>query len=282
MSREHTMNDGSRHRTRLPMGPMGLLAVVGLAVVISASPAEAYGAGTVVGPGASQGSGTSQGASVSISLDDADIGMSSAVKILALLTVITLVPSMLLLMTSFTRIIIVFSFVRHAIGTQQMPPNQVLIGLALFLTMFVMAPVWAEIHDEAIVPREAGEISQEEAIRRAVAPVERFMLSQTREEDLALFYSVSDRPRPAAPQDVAFTVLVPAFVISELKTAFQMGFLLFVPFLLVDMVVSSILMGMGMMMLPPVIVSLPLKIMLFVLADGWNLLVGSLLRSFEP
>ena len=204
----------------------------------------------------------------------------TAIKILAMLTVLTIAPAILVTMTSFTRIAIVFSFVRHALGTQSMPPNQVLIGLALFLTVFVMRPVWERIETEALTPYRAGALTESQALEGALVPVRAFMLRQTREKDLALFYRLTGTARPANHSDVATTLLIPAFVISELKTAFQMGFLLFLPFLLLDMVVSAILMAMGMMMLPPILISLPFKIMLFVLVDGWNLLVSGLVRSF--
>lgn len=204
----------------------------------------------------------------------------TAFKILGLLTVLTLAPAILITMTAFTRIVIVFSFVRHALGTQQMPPNQVVIGLSLFLTMFVMRPVWERIHTDALVPYQAGEVNEQIALKQALVPLHEFMLRQTREKDLGLFYGLTGTARPSNVKDVATGLLIPAFVVSELKTAFQMGFLLFVPFLVLDLVIASLLMAMGMMMLPPVLISLPFKVMLFVLVDGWNLLVGGLLRSF--
>ncbi len=204
----------------------------------------------------------------------------TALKILGLLTLMTLAPSILITMTSFTRIIIVFSFVRHAMGTQSMPPNQVLVGLALFLSMFVMKPVWERIDAEALTPYRAGELGDYEALTAAMNPVKDFMIRQTRQKDLALFYQISKTSRPQTQADVPASLLIPAFVISELKTAFQMGFMLFMPFLLLDMVIASILMAMGMMMLPPILISLPFKVMLFVLVDGWNLLISSLIRSF--
>ena len=221
------------------------------------------------------------GANIQLSLGDGGPAETvTGLKILALLTVLTLAPALLVTMTSFTRIVIVFSFVRHAMGTQTMPPNQVMVGLALFLTLFVMKPVWDRIEVEAIAPYQAGTLSEIEALELALVPVKQFMLRQTREKDLALFYRLTNTEHPAARSDVATTLLVPAFIISELKTAFQMGFLLFLPFLLLDMIVASILMAMGMMMLPPILISLPFKVMLFVLVDGWNLLVGGVLRSF--
>lgn len=201
-------------------------------------------------------------------------------RILALLTVMTLAPAILLTMTSFTRIVIVFSFLRQALGTQQSPPNQVLVALALFLTVFIMQPVWGKVHTEAIQPYVAGAISQEVALDRALTPIRAFMFEHTRQKDLALFIRASGDDRPRTRRDVGTMQLIPAYVLSELKTAFQMGFMLYIPFLVLDMVVASILMAMGMMMLPPILISLPFKVMLFVLVDGWNLLVGSLVQSF--
>lgn len=205
---------------------------------------------------------------------------SSGLELVLLLTIITLVPTLLLMMTSFTRIIIVLGFIRTALGVPQLPPNQVLLGLALFMTIFIMAPVWTEINDEAVQPLQAGEISQREAVDRAVVPLREFMFKQTRERDIALFMQMGQLERPQSEADVPTWVLIPAYVISELKTAFQMGFLIFIPFLIIDLIVSSTLMSMGMMMLPPVIVSLPFKILLFVMVDGWDLIVKSLVTSF--
>ncbi len=201
-------------------------------------------------------------------------------RILALLTVLTLAPAILLTMTSFTRIVIVFSFLRQALGTQQSPPNQVMIALALFLTVFIMQPVWSKVNEEALQPYVEGTIDQTVALERAVTPVRAFMFAHTRQKDLGLFVEAAGQDKPRTRADVSTWQLVPAFVLSELKTAFTMGFMLYIPFLVLDMVVASILMAMGMMMLPPILISLPFKIMLFVLVDGWNLLVGSLVRSF--
>jgi flagellar biosynthetic protein FliP len=219
---------------------------------------------------------------IQVGIDDANKpeSVSSALQILALLTVLTLAPSILIMTTSFSRIIIVLSFLRQAMGTQQTPPTQVLIGLGLFLTLFVMQPVWSEINDKALQPYLSEEISQDEALLEAEIPIKRFMLRQTREKDLALFVNLIDGDRPATPQDAGLQTLVPAFIISELKTAFQIGFLIYIPFLILDMVVASILLSMGMMMLPPVLISLPFKLMLFVLVDGWHLTIGSLIKSF--
>lgn len=203
-----------------------------------------------------------------------------SINILVLLTILTLLPSILILFTSFTRIIVVFSLLRNALATQQTPPNQVLIGLALFLTFFIMSPVYGEVIDEAINPYLEGNISQEQAIEVGKEPLKEFMLRQTREKDLALFVNISEEELPEDRLDVSFTTLVPAFVISELKTAFQIGFLLYIPFIVIDLVVASILMSMGMFMLPPVSISLPFKLLLFILVDGWNLIVKSLVESF--
>lgn len=202
-------------------------------------------------------------------------------QILAILTILTLAPAILILMTSFTRIIVVFSFLRNALATQQMPPNQVLIGLALFLTFFTMAPVWTEINQNALQPYLAHEITQEEAYHNALNPLRTFMIEQTREKDLALFVNLSQLPKPEGPEQVPTHVLIPAFAISELKTAFQIGFILYLPFIIIDMVVASTLMSMGMMMLPPMMISLPFKLLLFILVDGWNLVVQSLITSFR-
>jgi flagellar biosynthesis protein FliP len=206
--------------------------------------------------------------------------LETTVKLLLLLTVLSLAPSILILMTSFARIVIVLSFVRTSLATQQMPPNQVLIGLALFLTFFIMSPVFSEINQEALTPLFNGEITQDEAFEKAALPMKEFMAKQTRQKDLELFLSYNKVETPNSIGEIPLTSLIPAFVISELKTAFQMGFMIFIPFLVIDMIVSSILMAMGMMMLPPVMISLPFKILLFVLVDGWYLIVQSLLMSF--
>ena len=204
----------------------------------------------------------------------------NSVKLLMLLTVLTVAPSFLILTTSFTRIVIVFSFLRNALGTQQAPPNQALVGLALFLTLFIMQPVYTQVMTEAVTPFMENEITQQEAIDRAIIPMKQFMLKETREKDLALFLRASGSENVATPMDLSLTTVVPAFAISEMKTAFSIGFIIYLPFLVIDMVVASILMSMGMMMLPPVMISLPFKILLFVLVDGWYLMVESLLNSF--
>ena len=205
--------------------------------------------------------------------------VSSALQILFLLTILTLAPSILIMTTSFARIIIVLSFLRQAMGTQQTPPTQVLIGLGLFLTLFVMGPTWSKINENALQPYLNEEISQMDALKLAEAPLKSFMLAQTREKDLSLFVNLGDGER-VSDSEVEIQSLIPAFIISELKTAFQIGFLIYIPFLILDMVVASILLSMGMMMLPPVLISLPFKLMLFVMVDGWYLIVGSLIRSF--
>ena len=204
----------------------------------------------------------------------------SAIKLIAILTVLTLAPAILIMMTSFTRIVIVLSFVRQALGTQQMPPNQLLVGLALFISLFIMSPALTKINNDAVQPYLKGTISQEVALTNALAPLRKFMFNQTRDADLALFVRMSKMDRPKTRADVPSSVLIPAFIVSELKTAFQIGFIIYLPFLVIDMVAASVLMAMGMMMLPPVIISLPFKIMLFVFVDGWSLLVGSLVKSF--
>jgi flagellar biosynthetic protein FliP len=205
---------------------------------------------------------------------------SSAVQILLVLTVLSVAPAILLLMTSFTRIVVVLSFVRNALATQQMPPNQVLVALALFMTFFIMAPTFAKVNETAVQPFMQGKLSQQQAFEKAAIPFKEFMAKQTREKDLALFLEYTKAERPKTIQDIPLTALVPAYAISELKTAFQIGFMIFIPFLVIDMIVSSILMGMGMMMLPPVMISLPFKILLFIMVDGWYLIVKSLLLSF--
>lgn len=231
----------------------------------------------------------SQSAAAQVTLPSINLGLHSTnnpqeivstIKIIILLTVLTLAPAILIMMTSFTRIIIVLSIVRQALGTQQMPPNQLLVGLALFLTMFVMAPFFNKINHDALQPFLHNQIGQEEAFTKAMLPIRKFMFNQTRDSDLALFVGMSKIQRPKTRSDVPNSVLIPSFVVSELKTAFQMGFIIYLPFLVIDMVASSVLMAMGMMMLPPVVISLPFKIMLFVFVDGWGLLVGSLVKSF--
>ena len=203
-----------------------------------------------------------------------------SIQTLLFITALSFLPALVLMMTAFTRIIIVLSLLRHALGTQASPPNQVMVGLALFLTFFVMAPVADRIYGDAYLPMAENRISFNEALERGAAPLKAFMLKQTRAADLGLFSRIGNAPRVDRPEDLPLRVVIPAFVTSELKTAFQIGFIVFIPFLIIDMVVASVLMSMGMMMMSPVIVSLPFKIMLFVLVDGWNLVIGSLVQSF--
>ncbi len=205
---------------------------------------------------------------------------SLTIQVLALMTALTLLPAFVLMMSSFTRIIIVLSILRQALGTAQTPPNQVLIGLALFLTLFVMAPVISTSYETGLAPYLEGEMGVEEAFDQGMAPIRAFMLDQTRESELELFLELANETEVTAPEEISTAVLVPAFITSELKTAFQIGFLIFIPFVIIDLVVASVLMSMGMMMLSPMLVSLPFKIMLFVLIDGWSLLIGTLAGSF--
>jgi flagellar biosynthetic protein FliP len=220
---------------------------------------------------------------IQLNLDDSKgpQQLSSAMQIIFGLTVLSLAPALLILTTSFTRLAIVLSFLRQALGTQQAPPNQVIIGLALFLTFFIMQPVWQKINQEAIQPYQQHKISSEELMNRGSAPLKDFMLKHTHKSDLALFVSISQKDKPQNAEALPISTVIPAFVTSELKTAFQIGFMLYIPFIILDMVVSSILLSMGMMMLPPAMISLPFKLMLFILVDGWNLLIGSLVKSFQ-
>ncbi|BAU22749.1 flagellar biosynthesis protein FliP [Caldimicrobium thiodismutans] len=206
--------------------------------------------------------------------------MSVFLQILLLLTILSIAPAILLMLTSFTRLVVVFSILRHALGLQQTPPNQVLISLALFLTFFIMTPVFKEVYTSALQPYLQKQINEEELFKRAAHPIKDFMFKNTREKDLALFIKLRGEERPKTKEDVSLLTLIPAFMISELKTAFQIGFLLYIPFLVIDIVVSSVLISMGVLMLPPMMLSLPLKLLLFVLVDGWNLLVMSLVKSF--
>lgn len=219
---------------------------------------------------------------LTLNLDDtgAPKQLSGLLQIVIILTILSIAPTILLMTTSFTRLVIALSFLRHALGTQQSPPNQVIISLALFMTFFIMKPVWESAYQNAYVPYRDGQMTGEEFLGEVQKPFKKFMLKYTREKDLALFVSFSSGVKPRNPDDLSLSVIVPAFAISEVTTAFKIGFLLYVPFLILDMVVASILLSMGMMMLPPVMISLPFKIMLFVLVDGWNLLMGSLVKSF--
>ena len=219
---------------------------------------------------------------ISLGVDSAQSGsdLNVTLQLVFLMTILSLAPAILILLTSFTRIVIVFHFIRQALGTQQIPPNQILIGLGLFITFYIMAPVWTNVNDNALQPYLKDEITQAEAYDRAIVPVRAFMIEHTREKDLALFVKLSENDKPANIAEVSTLVLIPAFAISELRVAFQIGFILYVPFLIIDMVVASVLMSMGMLMLPPMMISLPFKILLFILVDGWYLLVSSLVKSF--
>ncbi|MEH7337282.1 flagellar type III secretion system pore protein FliP [Priestia megaterium] len=207
--------------------------------------------------------------------------ISTSVQLLLLLTVFSVAPGILIMMTCFTRIVIVLSFVRTSLGTQQMPPNQILVGLSLFLTFFIMAPTFSQVNEQALQPLLKEKITLNQAYEKAAEPMKEFMSAHTRQKDLALFLEYADIDKPSSVQDIPLTALVPAYAISELKTAFQIGFMIFIPFLIIDMIIASVLMSMGMMMLPPVMISLPFKILLFVLVDGWNLVVKSLLIGFQ-
>ena len=254
----------SRHRARRA----ALLATLAALAVTAAGCVAADGSTAVpnIGIGAEAGEDPS--------------GAATGVQLLLLLTVLSIAPALLVMVTSFTRIIIVLSLVRNAVGVPQLPPNQVLLGIAFLLTVFVMAPVWQQVNERALQPYLAGDKDQGEAMREAEQPVRKFMLAQTRESDLELFVGLSAEERPQTVDDVPTYVVIPSFIVSELKTAFLMGFIIFVPFLVIDIIVSSALLSMGMMMLPPVVVSLPFKILLFVLVDGWGLIIGSLVSSF--
>jgi flagellar biosynthetic protein FliP len=245
-----------------------LMAVILLLLVFAANPTEAFAQQPVP--------------KISVNIDSAKNPRDVAVtlEILLLMTVLTLAPAILVLTTSFTRIIVIFHFLRQAVGLQQMPPNQVLIGLALFLTVFIMNPVISDVYQGAVKPYLAEEISFDDAIDKASTPMRDFMLKNTREKDLSLLVSIGMQAKPENATEVATHLLVPAFVISELRIAFQIGFLIYIPFLVIDVVVASVLMSMGMLMLPPIMISLPFKVMLFVLIDGWYLIVGSVIRSF--
>ncbi|MBR0261753.1 MAG: flagellar type III secretion system pore protein FliP [Selenomonadaceae bacterium] len=207
--------------------------------------------------------------------------VASTLQVIAVLTLATIAPGILMMTTSFVRIVVIIGFLRNALATQNVPPNQVIVSLALFLTFYIMAPYWSQANDNGLQPYLAGQISQEEAITNVLEPMREFMFRQTREADLALFVNLSEAERPETQEDVSTFVLIPAFIISELKTAFQIGFMLYVPFIVIDMIVATTLMSMGMMMLPPVMISLPFKILLFVMIDGWHLLIQSIIVSFR-
>lgn len=221
------------------------------------------------------------GVNVNVNASNSPSDVATSVQIILLLTVLSLAPAILILMTCFTRIIVVFSFVRNALSIQQMPPNQVLIGLALFMTLFIMQPTITQVNDQALQPYMKGQLTQSQAIEKAGIPFKHFMAKQTREKDLQLFLDFRKQQMPKTVEEIPLSTLVPAFAISELKTAFQIGFMIFIPFLIIDLVVSTTLMSMGMMMLPPVMISLPFKILLFVMVDGWYLIVKSLLQGYQ-
>ncbi|MBQ3726859.1 MAG: flagellar type III secretion system pore protein FliP [Selenomonadaceae bacterium] len=207
--------------------------------------------------------------------------VASTLQVIAVLTLATIAPGILMMTTSFVRIVVIIGFLRNALATQNVPPNQVIVSLAMFLTFYIMAPYWSQANDNGLQPYLAGQISQEEAITNVLEPMREFMFRQTRESDLALFVNLSEAERPNSQEDVSTFTLIPAFIISELKTAFQIGFMLYVPFIVIDMIVATTLMSMGMMMLPPVMISLPFKILLFVMIDGWHLLIQSIIVSFR-
>ncbi len=207
--------------------------------------------------------------------------VATSLQLLAVLTILSLAPAIIMMTTAFVRIVVVIGLLRNALSTQNVPPNQVVVALALFLTFYIMSPYWSEANDNGIQPYLAGRITQEEALKNTIAPLREFMFKQTREADLALFVNLSQAERPNSPEDVSTFTLIPAYVISELKTAFQIGFMIYIPFIVIDMIVASTLMGMGMMMLPPVMISMPFKILLFVMVDGWHLLIKSLIVSFK-
>lgn len=221
------------------------------------------------------------GINLDLNTSDNPADVATSIQIILLLTVLSLAPGILILMTSFTRIIVVFSFVRNALSIQQMPPNQVLIGLALFMTLFIMTPTLSQVNETALQPYMAGQLTQTQALEKAAIPFKHFMAKQTREKDLLLFIEYRKSPIPKTVEEIPLSTLVPAYAISELKTAFQIGFMIFIPFLIIDLVVSTTLMSMGMMMLPPVMISLPFKILLFVMVDGWYLIVKSLLQGYQ-
>lgn len=222
-----------------------------------------------------------QSQGVQISFGQEGGSFSVPLQVLIVLTLLTFLPAIVISMTSFTRIIVVTHFLRQALGTQSTPNNQILIGLTLFLTLFIMGPTWDQIYDKGIAPYQEGQITQTEALEKMAVPLRSFMLKQVREKDLALFVRIAKMPQPKNANDLSLRVIVPAFMISELKTAFQIGFVLFLPFLVIDMVVSAILLSMGMLQLPPIVVSTPFKILLFILVDGWGLVIGSLVESFR-
>ncbi|MBO5388351.1 MAG: flagellar type III secretion system pore protein FliP [Lachnospiraceae bacterium] len=262
-----------------------LLIPLALSVVFSGS--YTYASNITPGTDAEEGQDEAitddEGLSVGLTLNSNsdDTSLSGTLQILLVITIISLAPSILVMVTSFTRIIVVLGFTRTAMGTQSSPPNNVLIGLSLFLTLFIMSPVFLQIKEEAIDPLSANEISQEEALDKCVEPLKSFMLEQVRQEDLRLFMDIAKVDSVESADELSLTIVIPAFIISELRAAFIIGFLIYIPFIVIDMVVASVLMSMGMMMLPPTTISMPFKILLFILADGWNLVIGELVNSFN-
>lgn len=264
-----------------------LLFMIALAVIFSGS--SSYATNITPDTDAEEGlddeltSVDDDGVSVGLTLNSNsdETTLSGTLQILLLITVISLAPSILVMVTSFTRIIVVLHFLRTAIGTQSSPPNNVLIGLSLFLTLFIMSPVFAQVKTEALDPLSANEITQEEALDRGLQPIRGFMLNQTRQDDLRLFMDIAKMDTVESVDEIPITVIIPSFIISELRAAFIIGFMIYIPFIVIDMVVASVLMSMGMMMLPPTTISMPFKILLFILADGWNLVIGNLVNSFN-
>lgn len=263
-----------------------LLFMIALAVIFSGS--SSYATSVTPDTDAEQGldgelTNVDDGVSVGLTLNSNsdETTLSGTLQILLVITIISLAPSILVMVTSFTRIIVVLHFLRTAIGTQSSPPNNVLIGLSLFLTLFIMSPVFAQVKTDAIDPLNAQEITQEEAFQRGLAPIREFMINQTRQDDIRLFMDIAKMDTVDSVDEIPTTVIIPAFIISELRAAFIIGFMIYIPFIIIDMVVSSVLMSMGMMMLPPTTISMPFKILLFILADGWNLVIGNLVNSFN-
>lgn len=280
LSKNLSSNHLSKNQRWVSIG-LGGIGAFALLVFLAHS-GVALGEGTAGGGSYTPGTSglTLPSLSLSFANSQKPADMVSILRIVMMMTVLSLAPAILIMMTSFTRIVVVLSFLRQALGTQQMPPNQLIVGLSLFLSFFVMAPVWNSISKNSIEPYLNEKIDQQVAFQNAEAPLREFMFNQTREKDLELFLSLSKEAKPKNRTEVPTYVLVPSFVISELKTAFTIGFMLYLPFLVLDMVVASVLMAMGMMMLPPAVISLPFKLLLFVLVDGWDLVVGSLVKSF--
>ena len=276
-----------KHGNRRAICNMVLIIIFALLIFVFAGTRRVYAAAADLAPAVEEGanlqgiSGAIGPLQFSLNTGEDGKGLASTLQILMVLTIISLAPSILIMVTSFTRIIVVLHFVRSALGTQTTPPNQVLIGLALFLTMFIMSPVITEVNTQAVKPLAAGEITQEEAWKAGIAPIRTFMLEQMDDaKDLKLFLDIAGISEVKTPEDIPITVVIPAFLISELRKAFIIGFLIYIPFIIIDMVVASTLMSMGMMMLPPSMISMPFKILLFIMADGWNLIIGQVVKTF--